>query len=111
MSEKILKRESQAVWFERIQDWQQSGLSKAAYCRQFELNSTSFYKWFAKFQRTDRATKKALSVSPAFVPVKITPEPTSTITLHCGDVSISFNGLMSPEQVLPWIKALRLGTC
>ena len=103
MSEKILKRESQAVWFERTQDWQQSGLSKAAYCRQFELNSTSFYKWFAKFQRIDRVAKKELSVSPALVPVKITSEPTSTITLYCGDVSISFNGLMLPEQVLPWL--------
>jgi len=111
MSERILKRESQSVWFERIQSWQQSGLTKAAYCRQLSLNPASFYKWFAKFQQANSAEWKPSSESSVFVPVRLTPDPISKITLQCGDVSISFSGPILPEQVLPWIRVLRTGAC
>lgn len=111
MSEKVVKRESRAVWFSRIKDWQQSGLSKAAYCRQFSLNAASFYKWFAKFQESKKTGSDESLESSAFVPVIVTPEPVSTVTLQCGDVSLSFQGSLLPEQLLPWIKVLRLGAC
>lgn len=111
MSEKVIKRESRSVWYGRIRDWQHSGLSKAAYCRQFSLKTASFYKWFAKFQESQNTSSDESLEASAFVPVIIRPEPVSMMTLQCGDISLSFQGSLLPEQLLPWIKVLRLGAC
>jgi hypothetical protein len=40
-----LKRDT---WQQHIQAWQQSQLSKKAYCREHNLNSACFYKWYSK---------------------------------------------------------------
>jgi len=38
-------------WTEHIRKWQDSGLSKAEYCRQNQLTKHAFHYWFKKLQR------------------------------------------------------------
>ena len=34
-----------AFWLDHVQRWQNSGLSKIAYCNQHNLKSSNFYNW------------------------------------------------------------------
>ena len=38
----IVNQQSKSFWFEHIQQWQRSGLSQAAYCRQHDLCQQKF---------------------------------------------------------------------
>lgn len=53
-----LKRDT---WQQHIQAWQQSQLSKKAYCREHNLNSTCFYKWYSKLALKPAAPQPALA--------------------------------------------------
>jgi transposase len=54
-------------WRDRIQHWQQSGLSVRAFCERHGLATPSFYAW-----RRTLAQRNA--VVPAFVAVQLTPD-------------------------------------
>lgn len=112
MSENKLKREGRAVWFNRLQDWQQSGLTKADYCRRHSLSPSNFYNWYHKYcQTVGRSGFDPEPQQSHFIPVSIRDEASSSITISCGDVSVSFQGRMLPEQLAKWIKALRASLC
>jgi transposase len=53
-----LKRDT---WQQHIQAWQQSQLSKKAYCREHNLNSACFYKWYSKLALKPAAPQPALA--------------------------------------------------
>jgi hypothetical protein len=53
-----LKRDT---WQQHIQAWQQSQLSKKAYCREHNLNSACFYKWHSKLALKPAAPQPALA--------------------------------------------------
>ena len=61
-------------WLNHIEGWQRSGLSQAAYCRQYDLNANSFTGRLSEFR------KKGNSATPELIPiqVKIDEEPSST---------------------------------
>ena len=54
--------------FEMIEQWQQSGLTKKAYCQQQSIKHHSFYYWY-KCYRTEH--DKADNNSRGFVKLKI----------------------------------------
>ena len=56
----ILKRPE---WLEHVNAWHRSGLTQAAYCRDHQLNATTFNGWIVR----DR------SVAPATVPLTTVP--------------------------------------
>ena len=113
MSEKRLKREGQAVWFDRMRDWQESGLSKADYCRQHSLSPSNFYNWHRKYQQasSSEGLESQSRLQTGFIPVAIRAEASPSITISCGDVSVSFQGVMVPAQLAAWIKAMRASLC
>ena len=112
MSEKKIRREGRAVWFGRIQSWQESGQTKSDYCRQHGLSPSNFYNWYRKYRQTAGQSGFELEQQQShFIPVSIRDEALSSITISYGDVSVSFQGPMQPGQLTTWIKALRAGLC
>lgn len=63
-----------------MQAWQQSGISKAAYSKQHQINYVTFCGWFTK-----QPSQISNEVAPKFIPVEVTtpdiPAPDSFATL------------------------------
>jgi hypothetical protein len=59
----------QAFWLARIQACEASGLGKMAYCREHNINPSTFYYWQKIFQ------KKTI---PSLIPVRTIPIERST---------------------------------
>ena len=41
---------SRAQWLQHVTAWQGSGLSQAAYCREHQLNHSTFHGWVSRGQ-------------------------------------------------------------
>lgn len=61
-------------WLKHIEDWQRSGLSQAAYCRQHDLNANSFTGRLSEFR------KQANSAPPELIPVQVNVDAESSST-------------------------------
>jgi transposase-like protein len=67
-------------WRQTLADWQQSGLSVTAFCRQHQLQPQSFFRWRKLLELRDQpdaspcqASIDAAAASPLFVPVQLRP--------------------------------------
>ena len=67
---------------ETILDWQASGLSIRAYCRQRQLTETAFHYWRRELRRRDAKTTPR-PATPTFVPVSVIPAATFAIEVRC----------------------------
>jgi hypothetical protein len=72
-------------WRETILDWQASGLSIRAYCRQRQLTETAFHYWRRELRRRD-VKFGPRSVAPTFVPVSVIPATTVEVRCPSGHV-------------------------
>ena len=59
-------------WLERIQSWQQSGLSQSAWCQRNDISISKFGYWKRKLETVSAARPAQHS---AFVPVRPAQEP------------------------------------
>ena len=66
-----------AIWVERIESWQRSGVSVAGFCRSKNLSRAQFVYW----QRALGAAKVASANVPMLVPVRIDAVPVSSLEL------------------------------
>ena len=73
---------SRQFWIDHVQRWQDSGLSKAAYCERHSIKPGSFYNWSNKIGKrssTDPDVHQAQRIEPTqiqFHSVKLTPDKT-----------------------------------
>jgi len=114
-----LKTANRVVWQQRFEDWQASGLSKVAYCKQKKLKLTNFYSWcylLKQDRQTTTLPANGESVSKVtastFIPLNIqaTHAP-SELKLQCGDITLSCADTVSPIQLTQWIQVLRTTAC
>jgi transposase-like protein len=61
-------------WFEHVRRCEASGQSVQDYARAHGLSAASLYAYRS---RAKRAVKTAASTTPAFIPVRVTPQPAS----------------------------------
>lgn len=63
-----------------MESWEQSGMSKAAYSKEHQINYVTFCSWFTKMQ-----SQNTNAVAQKFIPVEVTstdvPAPASFATL------------------------------
>jgi hypothetical protein len=104
------KREGRAIWAVRYRKWQDSGQSKASFCKQHGIKTTNFYFWCAVFRKDPPSDPIDEGPTAAFVPVTI-QEPAPMLSLQCGDVTLSCSAPISAERLTQWVKALRRGVC
>jgi len=95
-------------WQEQFERWQQSGLSKADFCRQEGLKSTAFYYWSRRFTSASAAEPRQSTPTgtAAFLPVTVHSEP-QALKLQIADVTLSCSHPVSAEQLAQWIRAIR----
>ena len=65
----MTREERRAVWQERINQWQQSGLRLATFARQYELDIKRLAYWRTRLKNTG-----AVSAPPALLPLRMTPD-------------------------------------
>lgn len=83
MNPRLTKREiNRRRWFDRIESWEQSGLTQKAFCEQQQLGLGSFQRWRGIFLRGE---KPAVSSAVSFLPVNVTPAPASSLALVIDD--------------------------
>ena len=61
-------------WREVIADQQQSGTSVQAFCRNRQLNESSFYRWRKRIQLRDRQCSSKQDAPPVLAPVIVVDE-------------------------------------
>ena len=54
-----------------ITNWEQSGLSQSAYCRQAEVNIKTFGNWRRNLHKTNQNSHIAKSEQRSFIPVSL----------------------------------------
>ena len=83
MSSSLSKRAANRQrWFDRIEAWKQSDMTQKAFCEQQQLRLGSFQRWRGIFARGE---KPEPSSAVSFLPVNVTPAPTSNLALVIDD--------------------------
>lgn len=72
------KRESAAVWRQRVQAWHRSGLSASAFADREDINPRSLTWWAWKLRQDGAVAEEAKR--PAFVPLEVVPGPAAAPT-------------------------------
>ena len=69
-------------WFDRIEDWKQSGQTQKVFCEQQQLRLGSFQRWRGIFLRGERPEA---SSAVSFLPVNIAAASASNLALLIND--------------------------
>ncbi len=69
-------------WFDRIEAWEQSGLTQKAFCERQQLRLGSFQRWRGIFMRGERPEA---SSAVSFLPVNVAAAPASSLALVIDD--------------------------
>lgn len=67
--------DKEQFWRDMLLLWQASGQTIRAFCHAQRLNEPSFYSWRRLIAQRERQ-------QPAFVPIRVTPTPTTSIPLE-----------------------------
>ena len=97
----VLKR---ADWVQHVSTWRKSGLTQAAYCREHQLNATTFNGWVLRGQAVPSATARLTAV-----PIVIqsgTPVATSTASPLVLQHSSGWQLALSSDVQIPWLARL-----
>jgi hypothetical protein len=82
---------SRADWQQHVSAWSTSGMTQAAYCRQHQLNATTFNGWVVMDRKASPTTTSA---PRTIVPVVIQP------TSHAASLAASMATPRQPSLVL-----------
>lgn len=99
-------------WAARIQDCRSSGLSVRAWCRQEEINATTYYRWERELLAP--AETEPCSSVPAVRFAELPPKQASrnvterSATLRIGDASLDVYPGCDAEQLKMLVELLRL---
>lgn len=85
-------QQAKSFWFNHVEQWQTSGLSQAAYCRQHDLCEQKFsYR-----KRQSISHKEHSTASTGFTRVQV---DSSSPTTFCMGLSLRFNDGISLEGI------------
>lgn len=88
-------------WKQHMSDWQASGLTQAAYCREQGLNERYFSQWKKKLLNSREEDMQSMT-GAGFVPVEVLPaESDKTISIELPNgIRISIPATLPSEQLL-----------
>lgn len=96
-----------ALWQQRVQAWQHSGLSKAEFARQHSYPHWQLCDWIARLQ------KESAAFAPAQASAHLTPIHIIAPTAHAPQIRITyqqcqcdFASLPDPQWLAQWLQAL-----
>ena len=103
-----------AYWMRIISECNQSGMKKAQWCTEHEVDIKAFYRWQRKL-RTETyeiAVQKMPSIETENVPMIAElkrPEPEKSaapVELHCGNVTVEIQETVSDEFLARLVKVM-----
>lgn len=105
-------RRNRSFWLDHVRRWQNSGLSKSAYCRRHSINVGSFYNWCGKLDKecvANAPSDESRSTELSFLPVTIasTTSPVGQfIRVERFGTDINLPADLAPEQIHRWLAAI-----
>ena len=96
-------------WQGQTANWERSGLSQAAYCRENKLSNGSFSEWRSKLSARSLSNSVSTSTAEARF-LELSPTPT-TLRIECGkfiiEVAPGFDAnhlrrVVSPDEITRW---------
>ena len=115
----VHSQRGKAFWLNHVQRWQESGLSKAAYCQQHNLKASNFYHWSrpAMLQSLAEPDVKPLpnnthlKAEPkpvAFIPLSVAPSPNDAgcARVQRGGTEVVLPTQLEPAQLQLWLTAI-----
>ena len=99
-----MSRSKREFWAEHVDQWSQSGLSKAKYCYQNGLNVKAFYNWSSHLKR--KAGSSIANKQAAFTQVNVpTPAP-SSLRVRFGGIDIFWDTQSDPKPLMQLLRQL-----
>ena len=100
-------------WSARIQDCRSSGLSVRAWCRQKEINATTYYRWERELLTGVRRNRTLPSTTVTFAELPAPVQASRNVaercaTLHIGKASLDIYPGCDAEQLRLLVELLRL---
>ncbi len=101
---------NQKRWQSIIEDWKQSGLTQAEYCRQHRIKVSHFYFW--KNQLKKKMKHRQPESQGVFLPVVLESAPSDTVSLlriRVGGVEIDVSHQTDPvllQKTVQWLGGL-----
>jgi len=111
MPRKLARAPSQTrkFWLDHLEQWNSSGMSKAAYCRQNNLSAGNFYNWFSKESLSgDTRILNDAATTLKFMPVTIddTTATATTITLRSNRFVFEFPADLPTDAIDRWLTVI-----
>ncbi len=72
-------------WGAHIEQWRESGLSQAEYCRRMDLSKSSFGYWRRRFAEAEQHTGQATEVVLVPMEARAEPEQETPLQLYVGE--------------------------
>lgn len=95
-------------WKQVFEQQKQSGLAIAMFCKQHQINVSTFYAWKKRLTQSDTGAelKHKHQLIPLFVNEQTASSSNLTIKLPNG-FELTFNEYVSPERLAAFIKVLQ----
>jgi hypothetical protein len=87
-------------WEHHLEQWQKSGLSQLAYCREHQLKPNRFYYW----RRRILKPQTRVSFLPVKLPMDTPPKPQLVRILMPNGCALELEGRDEPEQLERLVK-------
>jgi len=109
MQRSVSKRQSERQrWLERINAWQDSGLTQKAFCQAHKLGYASFRRWRGIFKAEAAKAVGPSGESVRFLPVKVQETNPTPVTIHLqDDLRIEVASGFNPQLLQQVIEVLR----
>jgi hypothetical protein len=105
------KTQQKAIWRERVTEWERSGQSVPAFCRQRHLPTWSLYQWRKRLGPTPvRRSQRTTRFVEISLPSVETPAWACELELNNGR-KLRFRGGVPAQQVAALAAALEGGVC
>lgn len=109
MQRSVSKRQSERQrWLERINAWQDSGLTQKAFCQAHQLGYATFRRWRGIFKAEAAKTAGPTRESVRFLPVIVQETIPTPVTIHLqDDLRIEVAPGFNPQLLQQVIEVLR----
>ena len=100
-----------ALWQQRIEDWEASGLSQVVYCQRNGLKHATFAYWRKRFP-TDRSSAQrlrlvAIDTARAPAPSSTVAKPDPIFTVQVGGLRVEVQQGYDPSLLIQLVRTLQ----
>lgn len=93
---------SRADWLQHVSTWRASGLTQAAYCREYKLNATTFNGWIVRGRNESPATASLITVPIVIEPSTPVASTLSIVLQHGSGWQLA----LSADVQITWLARL-----